>query len=146
MFFGEYRHQIDEKGRIRIPPKLKAALGENPFITCGANNCLIVLPKEQAEKIFYERFRSLDPLDPVGGKSVRLMAARGFSAEEDKTGRILLPQHLIRHAGIGKNVVTIGAYNRVEIWSEENWDAYAGIDPEEFDECLKQSRGEGKDA
>ena len=137
MFFGEYRHQIDEKGRIRIPPKLKDMLGENPFITCGANNCLIVLPKQDADRIFDERFRSLDVLDPVNSKSVRIMASRGFIAEEDKAGRVLLPQNLIQHAGILKNVVTIGAYNRVEIWSEENWNEYSDIDADAFDECLK---------
>lgn len=137
MYFGEYRHQIDEKGRIRIPPKLKAQLGENPFITRGSNNCLIVLPEKDAVRIFDEKFRSLDLLDPVNSKSVRLMAASGFKAEEDKAGRILLPQHLIRHAKLSKNVVTIGAYNRVEIWSEENWNAYSDIGDEEFDECLK---------
>lgn len=136
MFYGEYRHQIDEKGRIRIPSKLKDMLGEHPFITCGANNCLIVLPKAESERIFDERFRSLDPLDPVNGKSVRIMASRGFVADEDKAGRINLPQNLIRHAGIIKNVVTIGAYNRVEIWSEEKWDAYSDIDSEAFDACL----------
>lgn len=137
MYFGEYRHQIDEKGRIRIPPKLKAQLGENPFITRGSNNCLIVLPKNEATRIFDEKFRSLDVLDPVHSKSVRIMASGGFEAEEDKAGRILLPQHLIRHAGLIKNIVTIGAYNRVEIWSEENWNAYSDIDSAEFDECLK---------
>ncbi len=137
MFFGEYRHQIDEKGRIRIPPKLKDMLGDHPFITCGANNCLIVLPKADADRIFDERFRSLDVLDPDSSKSVRIMASRGFIAEEDKAGRILLPQNLIRHAKIGKNVVTIGAYNRVEIWSEENWNAYSDIDSDAFDECLR---------
>lgn len=146
MFCGEYRHQLDEKCRIRIPTKLKDLLGEHPFITCGANNCLIVLPRAEADKIFEARFRSLDMLDPVGNKTIRIMASRGFVAEEDKAGRILLPQNLIRHAGIKKNIVTIGVYNRVEIWSEENWELYSDLDANDFDECLRTlpPAGEGK--
>ena len=134
MFFGEYRHQIDEKGRIRIPPKLKAQLGERPFITrsssTSVHKCVIVLPAEDAAKIFDAEFGTLSALTD-DSKSVRVMASSGFVAEEDKAGRILLPQRLIEHAGLHKNAVTIGAYNRVEIWSEESWDAYIRANAEE---------------
>lgn len=136
MFFGEFRHQIDEKGRMRIPAKLKEKLGEHPFITRGSNHCLLVLPEAEAVKLFDKKFGGIDVVDPKNNKAVRIMASGGFPAEEDKQGRILLPAHLLRHAQITKNVVTIGAYNRVEIWSEENWDAYSDLDSEAFDECL----------
>ena len=63
-------------------------------------------------------------------------------AEEDKQGRILLPQSLIKKAGIVKNIVTIGAYDRVEIWSEERWAAYVEDDNMDFDECLKSLKKE----
>ena len=136
-FFGEYHHQIDGKGRVRIPAKLKEKLGEHPFITRGPNNSLMVLPHEEAVKLFGERFRSLDPLDPVNNKAKRIMASSGIYADEDKQGRILLPNALIKHAGIDKNVVTIGVYTHVEIWSEEEGTKYTSITAEEFDECLK---------
>ena len=128
MYFGEYRHQMDEKGRIRIPPKLKAMLGEHPFITRSGGNspnkCLIVLPEKDAARIFDAEFGTLNVLTD-DSKSVRVMASSGFVAEEDKAGRILLPQRLMEHAGLNKNIVTLGAYNRVEIWDEESWDAYS---------------------
>lgn len=139
MFFGEYHHQIDEKGRLRIPTKLREQLGDNPFITRGSNNSLIVMPAEDAADMFKQRFGNVDIVDPENNKALRLMASSGFPATEDKQGRILLPQHLLRHSGIQKNVVTIGAYNRVEIWSEENWDVYSNVDSVEFDACLKRS-------
>ena len=133
MYFGEYRHQIDEKGRIRIPPKLKAQLGDHPFITRSSarneHKCLIVLPSAEATGIFDAEFGALSALSD-DSKSVRVMASSGFVAEEDKAGRILLPSRLIAHAGLKKNIVTIGAYNRVEIWDEESWEAYVSGDGE----------------
>lgn len=143
MFFGEYRHQIDEKGRIRIPPKLKAMLGDHPFITRSGsgspNKCLIVLPEKDANRIFDAEFGALNVLTD-DSKSVRVMASSGFVAEEDKAGRILLPQRLIEHAGLSKNIVTLGAYNRVEIWSEESWDAYTKAEQNE-----PEDKSEGND-
>ena len=47
-----------------------------------------------------------------------------FETEEDKQGRILLPQELKTYAGITKNIVTIGVGSRIEIWAEEAFNAY----------------------
>lgn len=136
MYFGEYRHQIDEKGRIRIPPKLKAAIGDRAFITrsndASPNKCLIVLPEKDATRIFDAEFGNCNALTD-DSKSIRFMASSGFVADEDKAGRILLPPRLINYAGLVKNIVTIGAYNRIEIWSEENWEAYVSGKPKNED-------------
>lgn len=137
MLLGEYRHQIDEKGRVRIPAKLKEQLGQNPFITRGTNGCLFVYSKEEADKVFFEKFKDNDFADSEKSRPLRLLTSSAIFADEDKQGRILLPQHLIKHAKIVKNIVTIGAFNRVEIWSEENWDAYTEGGDNDFDACLK---------
>lgn len=137
MLFGEFRHQVDEKGRFRIPAKLREVLGANPFITKGTNKCLFVFSKEDADRIFFEKFKDNDFANSEESRPLRLMTSSAVNAEEDKQGRILLPNHLIRHSGINKNIVIIGAFNRVEIWSEENWEAYINEDAMDFDACLK---------
>lgn len=124
MFIGQYAHQIDEKGRIRIPSKFKEELGEKPFITCGSNGCLFVYSGEEAQRVLLKKFKDNDFADAETAKALRILMSNAIFAEEDKQGRILLPQHLIKHAGIKKNIITIGAFNRVEIWSEENWIKY----------------------
>lgn len=133
---GEYHHQIDEKNRIRIPAKLKEALGSSPMIARGSNGCLFVFSKERAEKMFESTFNS-DDFDESKTRALRLMASSAAFPEEDKQGRIQLPASLIKAAGIEKNVVTIGAYDRVEIWSEERWNAYVADGDMSFDECLR---------
>ena len=137
MFTGEYHHQIDEKGRIRIPAKLKDALGANPVITRGSDGCLFVFTKEKADEIFYSNFDSNDLTSSARTRAKRYIASSSDVLEEDKQGRVLLSPSLIKLAGITKNIVTIGAYDRVEIWSEERWNAYIGDSETDFDECLK---------
>ncbi len=135
MFIGQQSHQIDEKGRIRIPSKFKDELGHKPFITCGSNGCLFVYSGEEAKKVLFKKFNDNDFADAKSAKALRMLMSNAIFAEEDKQGRILLPQNLISHAGIIKNIVTIGAFNRVEIWSEERWNSYnQGVD---FDEALQ---------
>ena len=40
----------------------------------------------------------------------------------DKQGRILIPAVLREYAGLKKDVVLAGVYNKVEIWDKERWD------------------------
>jgi MraZ protein len=143
-FSGEYRHQADEKMRIRIPSKLKELLGEEPFITCGAENNLIVIRRKDADEMMERSFGSMSFTDIDQHEAVRMMFSRGFSAEEDKQGRIQLPAHLVKHAGIKKNVVTIGAYRYIEIWSEENWDAYSQRAGENLKQSLRDAHRQGQ--
>ena len=54
----------------------------------------------------------------------RLMLAGAMDCDIDKQGRIILPVYLKQFAKISKHVVIAGLYNRIEIWSEELWQAY----------------------
>ena len=63
--------------------------------------------------------------DSANQKSLRLLLASAFEAEEDNQGRILVPQELRDYAKIKKQIVFIGAGNRVEIWAEEVWEDYS---------------------
>ena len=40
MFMGEFRHNIDAKGRLIIPSKLREQCGESVVITRGFDGCL----------------------------------------------------------------------------------------------------------
>jgi len=125
---GEYRHQVDEKMRIRIPAKFKEALGESPFITAGPDGALIVMPYldavEQMEAAFGDIKLSSQSASPEHLKEARLLASSGFRAVEDNQGRIVLPSALIKHGKIQKDIITIGMHKRLEIWSTENWENY----------------------
>ncbi|MCL2676091.1 MAG: division/cell wall cluster transcriptional repressor MraZ [Firmicutes bacterium] len=140
MFIGQSTHQIDEKGRIRIPSRFKDELGDKPFITSGTNGCLFVYPAAFAQQVLSAKFKEND--FAVDAKAMRLLMSNAIFAEEDKQGRILLPNNLIRHAGIKKNIVTIGAFDRVEIWSQEVWTQYS--EEADLDAAIKLMRESSK--
>lgn len=141
MLAGTYTHQMDEKGRIRIPAKLRDELGKDKrlFITCGPHNCLLVLTEEMAEEAL--KSMSNDKFSTSDFSSIRRrIMTSGFIIEDDAQGRTLLTQKLINHAQLKKNIVTVGNLNRVEIWSQENWDRLqAEYDNQDFDEELNKA-------
>ena len=55
---------------------------------------------------------------------VRLMLAGASDAKVDAQGRILVPDYLRKYAGLKKQAVVTGLYNRMEVWDEGEWQAY----------------------
>ena len=135
MFFGEFSHQIDEKGRMRIPAKLKTDLKNEFVITKGTNGCLFVFNKTYFENQFLNKLMEVPTFDLEAQKPIRALLSSSFEVMEDAHGRFLLPLALKEFAKINKNVVFVGVGNRIEIWSEENWNVYLMGDSS-FDKVL----------
>ena len=125
LLFGTYEHQMDEKKRIRIPAKLKDALGTTPIIMKVNCPYLVVYSQERASEVIRNRFAAL--IDEGGDEDnpdmekLRDLTSNAQNAEEDKQGRVKLDGALVSHANLKKNVVTIGMVDRAEIWSAEDW-------------------------
>ncbi|MDD4477274.1 MAG: division/cell wall cluster transcriptional repressor MraZ [Patescibacteria group bacterium] len=122
MLIGEYRHNLDEKGRVAIPVKFRRELVKGAVVTHGLDNCLFLYTKANWEK-WAEKLASLNISQDSRAFS-RLMLAGAMEVEIDKQGRAVLPEYLRRYAGLKKNVIVAGLYNRVEIWDEEKWNKY----------------------
>lgn len=135
MLIGTYRHAIDEKKRMRVPPKFKSELGANFIITKGTGKNLFVFSKAQFETL-YEKLTNLPLFDEEAQRPIRKFLSSAFEAEEDGQGRILLPKELLSYAGITKNLVTVGLGNRAEIWAEEVWEEVDG-QPADFNILAK---------
>lgn len=123
MFFGEYYNKIDEKGRLRMPPKLKEELGGKYLVTKGGNGCLFVFSSKTVEKL-EEKLNSIPISDTEAQKPLRMLFSASYMVEEDNQGRFLLPPKLREFANLGSETVIIGAGTRVEIWNSENWAKY----------------------
>ena len=65
------------------------------------------------------------PLSQANSRAfVRLMLAGASDVFLDSQGRILIPDYLRNYAGLKKETVVAGLYNRIEIWDRETWEKY----------------------
>jgi len=123
MFIGEYKHNIDEKGRIAIPVKFREKLKGGAVITKGLDSCLFLYPKEEWQKLA-EKLSNM-PISQSGARAFsRMMLAGAFEVDFDKQGRAVIPSSLRNFAGINKNTIVAGLFSRIEIWEAKKWEEY----------------------
>ena len=125
MFYGEYQHSVDAKGRVIIPSKFREGLGEKFIVTKGLDNCLFAYSLEEWSNL-EAKLKSLPFTDKDVRAFVRFFFAGATECETDKQGRILIPQNLREYAGLEKDVYVIGVSTRVEIWDKAKWENYSG--------------------
>lgn len=122
MFLGEYEHNIDQKGRVAIPARLRGALGNGLVLSRGFEKCIIVYPMAEWNKVA-EKLASLSTMQSNVRRINRSTFSSAFQQEMDGQGRVLIPPQLREYAGINGDVVVVGVNNYLEIWSKENWQA-----------------------
>lgn len=123
MFMGEYHHSIDDKGRLIIPAKFRAELGDKFIITRGIENCLFAYPIERWETIVH-KLESLPFTKKDARNFTRFFLSGATVAEFDKQGRINITSPLINYASIEKDCVIIGTGDRLEIWAKDAWNNF----------------------
>ncbi len=132
---GEYQHNIDAKGRLFIPAKLRESLGSSFIVTKGLDECLFVYSAE-AWDVLEEKISQL----PMS-KSRKLQLFFFSSAADcvpDSQGRVLIPQNLREYAGLQKEVTVIGVSGRVEIWDTARWKQFnSDLTPESIAEAME---------
>ncbi len=123
MFIGEYSHTLDEKGRLAVPKKFRAALTKGAVVTRGLDNCLFLYTKSEWQKLA-EKLANLPFVQANTRAFARLMLAGAMDVDIDKQGRIIVPEYLRTFAGLQKEIVVAGLYNRLELWDAAKWNEY----------------------
>lgn len=141
MFYGEYAHSIDNKGRVILPSRLRdAAKGhfvEKFFITRGLEKCLFMFGEEEWRSQ-EQKFRSMSFTKLDARKFNRLFFSGAVEMVPDKQGRILIPGYLKDYAQIKKDIVIIGVSSRIEIWSQESWKEFTKANLDSFEETAEK--------
>lgn len=122
MFRGCFDHQVDNKGRIIVPARFRELLAPACFITKGFHRCLFVFPWKKWLEI--EDQLNAAPITDLNALALQRFFGAGMEANPDAQGRLVLSPALREYAGIDRDVFTLGANNRVEIWSKANWCEY----------------------
>ncbi|MFH1979404.1 MAG: division/cell wall cluster transcriptional repressor MraZ [Patescibacteria group bacterium] len=123
MLIGEFTHNIDVKKRVAIPAKFRKELGKKAVITRGFDNCLVVYPIKEWDKVA-EKLSSL-PMGQADNRNfARMFLAGAVDVSLDSLGRILIPDYLKKFAGLKDKVTVTGVYKKLEIWDETAWEKY----------------------
>ena len=124
-FVDEYERQLDERGRIILPAKVREKLGVSVFITPSpADKCLNLYTESEWESLA-EKMRALPvTYDRNAAAFVRIFFGRAVCCDIDKQGRISVGKRLCEFAGLKKDVILTGASTRLEIWDKDEWTAY----------------------
>lgn len=126
MFYGEFRHTVDDKSRLSIPCKFRTVLvgdgNEKFFITRGLERHLLLCTAKKWHDL--ETGFTKHPLTSLTARNFKRAFYSGAAEVSfDKQGRIAIPQHLLDYAGIKRDVVIIGVSDSIEIWDAVKWDA-----------------------
>ncbi|HQP92054.1 MAG TPA: division/cell wall cluster transcriptional repressor MraZ [Candidatus Omnitrophota bacterium] len=141
MFYGEYAHSIDNKGRLILPSRIreaaKANFIEKFFITRGLDKCLFMFGEDEWKNV-EQKFKAMSFTKQDSRRFNRLYFSGAVEMVPDKQGRILLPSYLKDYAQVKKDVVIIGVANRVEIWSKDLWNEFYKSNMESFEETAEK--------
>jgi len=141
MFYGEYFHSIDRKGRLILPARIrevaKANFIEKFFVTRGLDKCLFMFSEEEW-RTQEAKFKAISFTKQQARTFNRLYFSGAVEVIADKQGRILLPQYLKDFAQIKKDVVIVGVSNRIEIWSRDKWHDFYGTSQQSFEEIAEK--------
>ena len=141
MFYGEYLHSIDRKGRLILPAKFReVAKGnfiEKFYVTRGLDKCLFMFSEEEW-RLQEAKFKAIPFTKQQSRTFNRLYFLGAVEVFPDKQGRILLPQYLKDFAEIKKEVMIVGVSNRVEIWAKNKWEEFYGNSRATFEEIAEK--------
>jgi MraZ protein len=120
MFLGTFTPKLDEKSRLIFPAKFRDELASGLVMTRGQEHCIAVYPlMEFRQKL--EEARRAPTTDRRTRDYLRVLMSGAEDVIPDKQGRI-----------------TIGALDRLEIWSLPAWETYLEQKEEGFAETSEE--------
>ena len=141
MFYGEYEHAIDRKGRLIVPAKFRQALNEydvkSLFLTRGLDGCLFLFPESEWRSA-ENRFKQIPFTKGEGRRFNRLFFSGATEVTVDRLGRLLVPKTLKEFAQIKQEVMIVGVSNRIEVWAKEKWQAFYESSRQSFEEVAER--------
>lgn|SRR3989338_472388 len=127
MFYGEYLHSIDRKGRLVLPARFRDIYKEHGiekfFITRGLDKCIFMFTEEEWRSQ-EQKFKGMPFTKQEARSFNRLFFSGAMEVIPDKQGRFIIPPYLKDYAMIKRDTVVIGISNRIEIWDQKIWNDF----------------------
>ena len=125
-FTGTHEHGLDDKGRMVLPAKIRAQLGESGMVGM-ADGCLGLWTIDGFDLIA-DRLAAAVEEGAVEAAVLRKFMAFAAEVTPDQQGRVVIPQVLRDHARLGSEEDVNGRRDRAEIWAKERWEALVNPD------------------
>ncbi len=132
MYFGSFTHNLDEKGRLMIPRKMREELGYKVYIMKGFEGSLSLYNEERYQKLV-EEFSRLSFNQSKVRDYLRLQFASTYEMEVDKLGRVQIPTALLTKYNISKEVLVLGIGDHIEVWDKAKYEEYENSIRDEFE-------------
>lgn len=125
LLYGSHELLVDEKNRLFIPASIRRSLnpeahGAAFFVKLGLNGTLWMYPERYYEELAGREPSGLSPTEDELDYD-QFNFALADRLEWDKQGRVVLPDGMLKDAGINKEVVLAGARDHLELWDREAW-------------------------
>lgn len=143
MFAGEFRCKVDDKGRFFIPASVRELLDKGKpdqtksvMLVRGQTECLWLYSLQDWEHKLARARETLD--DDQSRLFMHFIVSETTTSEIDRSGRICVPRRLRELAGVEDEIVVIGMYDRLEIWSLDEWNSYLARMEEKYETSLNK--------
>jgi MraZ protein len=137
MFSGTFTPKLDDKGRLFLPAKFREAMGDGLVITRGQDRSIDMRTKADFE-VFATKFQNASQTDARLRGYGRMLFALASEQTPDKQGRFMVTPELRAYAGLEKDCVVIGIYNRIEIWEPRAWAEYTASQEAAFSDVQEE--------
>ncbi len=130
-FYGQFKTSMDDSGRFALPAKLRSVSGQSKksqlsgelVLTKGLEGCLSLYPKGEWDSV-QSRLSALNFTKRDFRFFSRWFYSSAAQMTPDRSGRMVIPAHLIAEAGLKKELLIIGVNRWVEIWNPERYEYY----------------------
>lgn len=120
-FRGTFDYSLDQKNRLTVPAKFRAALSDGVVLAKGIERCVELWPPAEFEARQQSALAGLHPLSREARRISTFFSANSTDVELDSAGRVGMPGFLAEHAGLGKEVVVTGAGECLQVWDRGSW-------------------------
>ena len=136
MFTGEYRHAVDDKGRLAVPSRFRAQLAGSVVVARWLDTCLAIFPMAAWDELA-TKVGGLPMTDPNARLLQRQLFAGAFETELDRQGRVLVPGNLRGYAGLEHEALVLGSRDHAEVWAPGRWETYSqALEGEAFTDAI----------
>jgi MraZ protein len=133
VFVGVHERQLDDRGRVALPPTFRHPLGDLCYLFSGEDGCVSIRSVEAFKDEAGDLIARVKRGDASRDRQ-RAFAASASEASIDKQGRVTISPELRAFAGIEPQsaIVLLGDLDHIEIWEPAAYATHRDIGSNEL--------------